>query len=224
MASQSLAGVCKLQLAGPYAYKMYNTAGRSRIKLARNCMGMGNPQRVTGTGTAGYGRSVAILCLGTFTARARGACRVDSRWGVSGIRAAKSFAACSSVLLPPLAPYYHHSCPTTTTRAVHCILPSISFFLSRPSFHSSGALQCPPHMSEPRVCAKHWWLLGSGGGGYTRHGYTPAPAPVPVSTGTYPWRVRVRVGLETPAGLPVRIPSLDSTVVESRIKLARTQC
>ncbi|KAG1844151.1 hypothetical protein F4604DRAFT_1689234 [Suillus subluteus] len=28
MASQSLAGVCKLQLAGPYAYKMYNTAGR----------------------------------------------------------------------------------------------------------------------------------------------------------------------------------------------------
>ncbi|KAG1816977.1 hypothetical protein EV424DRAFT_1540561 [Suillus variegatus] len=80
-----------------------------------NCTGTGNPRRVAGTGTAGYGRSVAILRLGAFTARARGACRVDSRWGVGGIRAAKL----NSIVIPPLHPLIHCAHPLVS-RAPSC--------------------------------------------------------------------------------------------------------
>ncbi|KAG1794925.1 hypothetical protein EV424DRAFT_1353740 [Suillus variegatus] len=80
-----------------------------------NCTGTGNPQRVAGRGTAGYGRSVAILRLGAFTVRACGACRVDSRWGVGGIRAAKL----NSIVIPPLHPLIHCAHPLVS-RAPSC--------------------------------------------------------------------------------------------------------
>ncbi|KAG1798822.1 uncharacterized protein HD556DRAFT_1459795 [Suillus plorans] len=62
-----------------------------------------------------HGRSVAILRLGAFTARARGACRVDSRWGVGGIRAAKL----NSIVIPPLHPLIHCAHPLVS-RAPSC--------------------------------------------------------------------------------------------------------
>ncbi|KAG2031720.1 hypothetical protein BDR03DRAFT_986242 [Suillus americanus] len=106
------------------------------------------------------------------------------------------FTACSSVLLPPLTPYCHHSCPTTTT---HALLPPLTpYTASYPPSHSSclvppstllalsSVLRTrPSHISirrhAPGVCAKHWWLLGSGGGGYTRthvYGYIPVAGTV----------------------------------------------
>ncbi|KAG1896633.1 uncharacterized protein F5891DRAFT_1280496 [Suillus fuscotomentosus] len=111
-------------------------------------------------------------------------------------------------------------CATTTTRTLLPPLmpssypPSHSSCLVPPStlLALSSVLRIrPSHVSIRRhalgMCTKHWWLLGSGGGRYTHHGYTPTPIPIPMSTGTYPWRVRVWVGLETPASLPVWIPT-----------------
>ncbi|KAG1827945.1 hypothetical protein EV424DRAFT_1643073 [Suillus variegatus] len=116
-----------------------------------NCTGTGNLRRVTGTGTAGYGRSVAILRLGAFTARACGACRVDSRWGVGGIRAAKL----NSIVIPPLHPLIHCAHPLVSRAPSHIsrTLLYIRHTLSHlsdlhPLIHRAHPLVHPAHLSH----------------------------------------------------------------------------
>ncbi|KAG1801303.1 hypothetical protein EV424DRAFT_1351905 [Suillus variegatus] len=87
-----------------------------------------------------HGCSVAILRLGAFTARARGACRVDSRWGVGGIRAAKL----NSIVVPPLHPLIH--CAHPLVHPAHPLAP-----LRPPPSHTSRA---PSRTS----CAPLSWL------------------------------------------------------------------
>ncbi|KAG1794294.1 hypothetical protein EV424DRAFT_1560335 [Suillus variegatus] len=100
-----------------------------------------------------HGCSVAILRLGAFTARARGACRVDSRWGVGGIRAAKVHCRTSTAPSHTLrAPSCTSGTPSRTsqTSTLSYIARTLSYILRtslmapiHPLVHPVHALMSP---------------------------------------------------------------------------------